>query len=110
MSIIFQKASEVAPGQNGIIDLISVSMSPQQFKALIKAAQEAFVAYESVFGQISIPDLDITPTRDATQIEQVIRDVRKTAHEAAKASVQTSSNELEQPEKRSRGARRQKEP
>jgi hypothetical protein len=81
---------------------MSVTFSPQHFKALCRSLNETLTAYESVFGKLSIPDEDTRPSRDAAQIEETVRSRRKEFHEARAITI--SSTEKKPPAKRSRDA------
>jgi len=76
ITITFQKVSEIAPGQGGVTDLVSVALSPQSFKGFVRAAIEVLKAYESGFGQLSIADIDTSPTRSADELEAMIQAAR----------------------------------
>ena len=102
--IIFQKTTEIAPSQIGIVDLMSFSMSPQHFKAFVVALNETLVAYENSFGRLTISKDETTPTRSAAQIEALI------AEQKAKRAAAISSNEPPPPSKRSRASSRKKGP
>jgi hypothetical protein len=104
LSILFQKASEIVPGQMGVVDQVSVSFSPQHFKALVRSLNETLAAYESAFGELNISDADTAPQKTAPEIVAMVNDSRKARNAA------TSSNEPLQPSKRSRGAARETEP
>jgi hypothetical protein len=93
-------------GQAVQIDQVSVAMSPQHFKALVKSLTETLTAYERSFGTLTIPDADIQPAFNASQIEEQIQVGREAKKEAMKAMV--SSIETKPPAKRSRGARKVK--
>lgn len=84
-------------------------MSPPHFKAFCRSIQETLTAYESVFGELAIPEADTRPTKDAAQIEQLVRTTRAAAQAAQASAVNPSSpspssNEKKPPSKRSRGA------
>jgi Protein of unknown function (DUF3467) len=105
LSILFQKASEIAPGQMGVVDQVSVTLSPQHFKALLRSLNETLSAYESVFGELNISDTDTAPQRTALEIAGLVNDQRK-----ARSAAISSSNEPPQPSKRSHGVAREKGP
>jgi len=89
-------------GQPVQVDQVAVAMSPQHFKALVKSLNETLTAYERTFGALTIPESDIQPTFNASQIEENIqagREARKAATEAMVSSI-----EKKPPSKRSRGA------
>jgi hypothetical protein len=104
LSILFQKASEIVPGQMGVVDQVSVSFSPQHFKALVRSLNETLAAYESAFGELNISDADTAPQKTAPEVVAMVNDSRKARNAA------TSSNEPLRPSKRSRGAARETEP
>ena len=91
-------------GQTVQVDQVSVTMSPQHFKALVKSLNETLTAFEHTFGALTIPDADIQPTFSASQIEEKIQIGREAKKEAMKAMA--SSTETKPPSKRSRGARK----
>jgi hypothetical protein len=106
LTLIFAKTGEFngQPVQN---ELVSVTMSPQHFKAFCRSASETLKAYEAVFGELKIPDSDTAPVRDASQIETLVREGKEKAAAAMKAMVAASSpTEKQPPAKRSRGARK----
>lgn len=104
-TIIFQRIGEFAPGQQGLVDLISVSMSPQQFKGFARVVTETLEAYERVFGTLQVPDQDTAPMRDASALEGIIRTSRD---QALALKAKSSSTGLPPPAKRSRAAPRKK--
>jgi hypothetical protein len=101
ISLIFQKVSELMPGTMAVTDQVSVTFSPQQFKALVKALSETLMGYEAAFGELKIPEQDIAPNRDAKAITAQIEEARKSAQP-------TSSSEPQPPVKQSRAARQKK--
>jgi hypothetical protein len=90
LSILFQKTSEVIPGQMGIIDQLSVTFSPQHFKALVRSLNETLSAYEVAFGELSIPDADTAPQRTATEIIGMVNEQRKLRKAATASSAEPS--------------------
>ena len=96
ITILFQKASEVVPGQMGAMDQVAVTFSPQHFKALVKSLSETLQAYETAFGALTISDADIAPMRNAAEIVAILQ--------AVKAKTQPSSTEPKPRAKRSRAA------
>jgi hypothetical protein len=98
ITIIFQKASEVVPGQIGIMDQVAVTFSPQNFKALVKSVSETLQAYEASFGALTIPDEDTAPTRNAAEIAMMIQTAK------AKTHSNPSSSEPKPRAKQSRSA------
>jgi len=105
VSILFQKASEIVPGQMGVVDQVSVTLSPQHFKALVRSLNETLAAYESAFGELHISDADTAPQKTALEIVGMVNDQRK-----VKNAAMSSSSEPPQPPKRSRGAAQEKAP
>jgi hypothetical protein len=91
-----------------MMDLVSVSFSPQHFKNFLRAANATLQAYEKVFGTLQIPDSDTTPSVTAEQIENMVREARKKAEAAraaaAPATPPASSSGKKRPSRRSRGA------
>jgi len=111
LAIMFQRTSEVAPGQPGATDLVSVAMSPQHFKAFVKSANETLSAYEATFGKLEIPEADIVPARNAGQIQTLLEGARQQTMAARQeaAKINPFSTEPPPPSKRSRGAAQKKE-
>ncbi len=104
IAITFQKTSEIAPNQLGTIDLISVTMSPQHFKGLVRSLSATLEAYEHSFGRLTISDEDTKPIRSASELEGLIEGLR-----AGKASPSLAT-EPPRPSKRSRAASPKKAP
>jgi hypothetical protein len=104
LSILFQKASEIVPGQMGIVDQVLVSLSPQHFKALVRSLNETLSAYESVFGELSISEADTAPQKTALEIAGMVNDYRKSRN-----IVTSSSTEPPPPLKKSHSASGEKE-
>jgi hypothetical protein len=102
----FAKVGDMA-GQAVQVDQVAVTMSPQHFKGFCKSLSETLEAYESAYGQLTIPESVTRPLRSAAQIvakiaegQKKIEDLRlKIAEDDA-----TSSTEKKPPSKRSRGA------
>jgi Protein of unknown function (DUF3467) len=113
VTIIFAKSGDFA-GQQMIVDQVAVTMSPQHFKNVCRAMNEALKAYENVFGALKTPDADLAPLRTAEQIEKVLREHRTkaaairqvAAPPGASSNVASSSTEKKPPSRRSRGASR----
>jgi hypothetical protein len=76
ISITFQKTSEVSPGALMIVDHVTITFSPQHFKALVRTATETLSAYEAVFGRLAIPDADTAPLRSASEIVEQMNAAR----------------------------------
>ena|ERR1700732_3755191 len=102
ITLTFAKASDVA-GQAMQVDQVAVTMSPQHFKALCQSLNETLKAYEDAFGELKVPDSDIRPLRDASQIGQLIQETRNKAQAAREMSIPSSTGK-KPPAKRSRGA------
>jgi hypothetical protein len=73
IKLIFQKLSEIIPGQPALIDEVSVIISPPHFKALINSLTETLNAYENSFGHLTIPDAYTEPTNTASQLSELIK-------------------------------------
>ena len=101
LTVTFQRNGEIAPGIPGSVDLVGVSMSPQNLKALIRVLSETFSAYEKVFGQVAIPDQDTRPTSDAIRIEAQLQEARS---RVAAQQITASSNGPPQPSAQSHAA------
>ena len=82
--------------------MAAVSMSPQRFKAFVKAMAEVLSAYENSFGALSISEEDTKPMRTASEIEEVVKKNRELVARAT-AKSDPSSTEKKPPSKRSRG-------
>jgi len=82
ITITFQKVGEAIPGQHSVYDLVSITMSPQQFKGLLRVAGETLAAYENVFGALTISDKDVARTKTAAQIEALLHRNRDTVRPA----------------------------
>jgi hypothetical protein len=105
---LFGKAGEMG-GQAFQTDLVSVTMSPQHFKAFIRSISETLKAYEAIYGELNIADADTAPLRDASQIEVMMREGREKSRSLRRAMISPSSTEKKPPAQRSRGARKAKE-
>jgi hypothetical protein len=88
ITMIFQRFGELIPNQQGVIDQVSVSFSPQQFKALVRSMTETINGYEAAFGTLNIPDLDTTPVRKASDIAGLINSTREQQARAAVSSIE----------------------
>jgi hypothetical protein len=91
ITVMFQKLSEVTPGQPAVLDQVAVSFSPQQFKALVRSLGETLKGYESVFGELAIPDADTAPFKTAEQISESIAAGRREAQEAKAADASSTA-------------------
>lgn len=108
ISLVFQKSSELFPGQMGITDLVSVTMSPQHFKAFVNSLEVTLEAYEATFGKLTIAESDTTPLRNAAEVQSALETARTNARATAEAVINPSSTETQQPSKQSRSAPRKK--
>lgn len=106
ITMIFQKATEISPNVIGLLDLVNVAMSPQQYKAFVRASNETLEAYEKVFGKLTLPDQDSQPVRNADQISATINDLRAIAKK--EAGVISSPNVSPPPSEQSPYAPRRK--
>ena len=70
---------EIMPGQVGLLDLVSVSMSPQHFKAFVNSMIVTLDSYEQVYGKLQIPDAETVPLRSTEEITNLINENRKKA-------------------------------
>ncbi|UGA47229.1 DUF3467 domain-containing protein [Bradyrhizobium quebecense] len=109
LTLTFSKNTDFS-GQMVQVDQVSVVVSPQHFKALVKSLSETLVAYEKVFGELKIPDSETTPALNAEQLEATIQSTRAAQRAAAATGEPTASpaNEKKPPAKQSRGARKVK--
>lgn len=105
ITLLFQKRTEISPGQQGILDCVAVTFSPQHFKALVRSLQETLKGYEDAFGKLSIADSDTAPQTSAEQIAEAVKSAREPG-----GLLNPSPIEPLRPEKRSRGASREKAP
>lgn len=103
ISLLFQKSSEIAPGQMGATDLVNVTLSPQHFKAFVSSVSVTLAAYESTFGKLSIAETDTAPLRSAEEISSALEKSRAESKAAMSASFSPSSTEPKPRVKRSRG-------
>ncbi|HEY1941423.1 MAG TPA: DUF3467 domain-containing protein [Roseiarcus sp.] len=108
ITLLFQKNSELVPGQMGATDLVSVTMSPQHFKAFVKSAAVTLEAYESTFGKLAISETDTTPLRTAAEVQSALETARTNARAAVAAAINPSSTVLPPPSQQSHGASRKK--
>ena len=90
MSLTFQKAGEVVPGQVMLVDQVTICMSPQHFKAFVRSALVTLEAYETSFGALTVPDTDTAPIKSADQIVSAISEARA-ARQKATASPSTDA-------------------
>ena len=90
LTITFQKSAELAPGQFGVIDQVSVTFSPQHFKGLAKSLATTLEAYEASFGALSISDAETTPKKSAAEIIEQVNAARKAAETAERLSKRES--------------------
>jgi hypothetical protein len=109
VTLLLQKQSEIAPGQMGIIDHVSVTFSPQHFKALVRSLNETLKGYEESFGELKIPDVDIAPQRTSKEIVDLVRAGREAVavakeHASHANPPGASATEPQRHEKRSHDA------
>jgi Protein of unknown function (DUF3467) len=97
ITVLFQRQSELNPGQPVALDQVAVVFAPQHFKALVRSLNETLTAYEAVYGVLAIPDQDTAPRNNASDIEKVIRSARE-------AQSNPSSGEPTPPSTRPHGA------
>jgi hypothetical protein len=106
ISMIFQKGTEITPSVVGLLDLVNVTMSPQQYKAFVRASNETLAAYEKVFGKLTLPDQDTQPVRNADQISATINDLRDIAKK--QSEITSYSNAPQPPSEQSPSVSRKK--
>ena len=90
VSVTFSKNTEIAPGQQGLIDLANVTISPQQLKSVVRVLTDTLAAYENNFGRLSIDDSYIEPQLSKEELSELISESRAKNIEArkkAKASL-----------------------
>jgi len=102
ITVVFQKLSEIAPGQPAVVDQVAISFSPQQFKALVRSLTETIDGYEAAFGKLAIPDADTAPQRTSSEIAALVDTARE-------QRANLSSIEQPQPSEQSRAVSRKKE-
>jgi len=102
LTLTFSKTSDFT-GQPMQVDQVSVTMSPQHFKGFCRSLIETLKAYEKLFGDLKIPDTDTRPTRDAAQIEELIKVARSGGTVLPAPKAESSSTEKKLPSRRSRG-------
>ena len=79
LTILFQKNSEIFPGAMGQTDLVSVTLSPQHFKGLVRSLNETLSAFETLFGALTISDADTAPLKNATEIVELVKSMKEKA-------------------------------
>jgi Protein of unknown function (DUF3467) len=90
VSLTFSKITEIFPTVQGVIDLCNVTISPQQFKSLVRVLSETLEAYEENFGKLTISDDDIEPQLNKDDLSNLIAEGRKkniAARQKAKSSI-----------------------
>jgi hypothetical protein len=100
ITLNFQRNAEITPGQLAAVDQVSVTFSPQHFKALLNSLNETLKAYETLYGELNIPTEETAPGSDAAAIVGILR----AAKNRATAENATSSSAPPQPSSRPRGA------
>src|SRR5271168_589498 len=83
ISVLFQKNTEISPGQYGPIDMIAVTFSPQHFKSVVRSLIETLAAYELSFGELNIPDEDTKPLKDRTELAALVQSAKERARAAS---------------------------
>lgn len=109
ITLFFTKATDIGGGQNALVDQVAVIMSPQHFKQFCRSVSKSLKAYETVFGELNIPEGDIEPATKAQKIESMLIEARAKAaalRSSINAPNSTSSTEKKRPSARSRGAAR----
>jgi hypothetical protein len=74
----------------GLVDLCNVTISPQQFKSLVRILSDTLEAYEENFGKLTISDADIEPQLSKDELSKLIAEGRQKNIEArrkAKSSI-----------------------
>lgn len=100
MTFVFGQVGENPPGTFVIEDHASVTMSPQQMKALVRVMSETMEAYEKTFGELTIPEAATRPKFTADQLVARIKE--------AQTMALTSSSEPPPPSSKSRAVARKK--
>jgi hypothetical protein len=67
--LIFGQMIEAAPGKSVNEDQVTVVMSPQQAKAVLKGWQDSIARYEATFGEIPNPALVIERARASAKAD-----------------------------------------
>ena len=83
-NLTFSKNTEITPGQPGLVDQANVTMSPQQFKSLVRVLTDTLAAYEDNFGRLTIADSDIEPQLNKDDLSKFIAETRVKNLEARK--------------------------
>lgn len=91
VTLTFAKTTDMA-GQALQVDQVSVTVSPQHFKALCRSLNQTMEAYEKVFGNLQIPDSDTAPTVSSEQIEKLIVQNRDKARANAAAAIAAATS------------------
>jgi hypothetical protein len=100
VTLVFGQMIESAPETVVIEDQFSVTVSPQQMKAIVRVMAETLDAYEKMFGALAIPEDLTKPKFSAGDIIEKFN--------AFKAPASTSAIAPQQPSPQSRGAARKK--
>ena len=84
IALTFQKVTEIVPGQQGVVDLVNISISPQQFKAMSKLITNTIEAYEENYGRLTIPDQEIEPKLSKNELSKLISESLTKSRETGK--------------------------
>ena len=81
---MFSKSTEIAPGHQGLIDLVNVTISPQQFKSVVRVLTDTLEAYEVNFGRLNIANEVIEPQLNKDELTKFIAETNIRNLEARK--------------------------
>ena len=84
IALTFQKVTEIVPGQQGVVDLVNISISPQQFKAMSKLITNTIEAYEENYGRLTIPEQEIEPKLSKNELSKLISESLTKSRETGK--------------------------
>jgi Protein of unknown function (DUF3467) len=105
ITLLFQKGAEIVPGQMAAVDQVAVVLAPQHFKALLRSMNETMQAYETLYGNLTIPDSETAPLKNAEEIVALMKEIKAKA-----TAANPSSSEPTPLSRQSRAAARKKEP
>lgn len=77
----FSKLAEITPAQQGFLDQVNITVSPQQLKSILRVLTNTLEAYEEHFGRLYIPDEEIEPQFSKEDLSKLISESRKKSKE-----------------------------
>jgi Protein of unknown function (DUF3467) len=81
ISMTFSKLAEITPAQQGFLDQVNITVSPQQLKSILRVLTNTLEAYEEHFGRLYIPDEEIEPQFSKEDLSKLISESRKKSKE-----------------------------